>query len=311
MMGTGPFAVPTFAALLDSSHEVVALVTRPAKPMHGKTAAEANPMRELAESRGVPILAPEGVNTPEAQAAIAQLKPDLLVVCDYGQILKPETLALAKRGGINLHGSLLPAYRGAAPINWAIYHGETVTGVTVIHMTPQLDAGPAIAKGELAIDPDITAAEIEPLLSNLGVPLVLDSISNIELGSVQSIPQDPVKATTARRLKKSDGEIDWRRSAIEIKNQIRALQPWPKAFTLWQHEKGEPVRLILDQTALGNEMQGEPGVVLQAHGDQLIVATGSGVLRILQIRPAGKKSQSVAEFLRGYHLKAGDRLGNS
>ena len=238
MMGTGPFAVPTFARLLAGRHRVELLVTRPPRELHGKQQADVNPMRELARQRGLPIFEPESINTDDARAELARYQPDLFVVCDYGQILKPETLAIARLGGINLHASLLPKYRGAAPINWAVYHGEPETGDTVIHMSPAVDAGPAIAQIRLPIGPDDTAADLEPRLAELGAPLVTQAIEELIGGTARAIAQDATQATRAPRLKKTDGQVDWSRPAAAIRNQVRALVPWPKTHTFWQRPAG-------------------------------------------------------------------------
>jgi methionyl-tRNA formyltransferase len=313
MMGTGPFAVPTFRALLGSGHEVPALFTRPARPIHGKSRAEANPMRELAEERSLRVHDPESINAPAARCVLASYRPDLLVVCDYGQILKPEVLEIAALGGINLHASLLPKYRGAAPINWAIYHGETETGVTVIHMTAGVDAGPAIARAATPIGPDETAAQLEPRLAELGAPLVLECVRALAAGTARPIEQDPAQATRAPRLKKEQGAVDWSRSAVAIRNQVRALVPWPKTHTFWRREGGEPLRLILERVAVepGQESgtAAPPGTVLEAQGERLVVATGAGWLVIEALQPAGKRVLTAAEFFRGYNARPGDRMG--
>jgi methionyl-tRNA formyltransferase len=308
MMGTGPFAVPTFARFLDGPHRVELLVTRPPRELHGKQQADVNPMRELARQRGLPIFEPESINTDDARTELARYGPDLFVVCDYGQILKPETLAMARLGGINLHASLLPKYRGAAPINWAVYHGELETGDTVIHMTPAVDAGPAIAQVRLSIGPNDTAASLEPRLAELGAPLVTQAIEELIAGTARAIAQDPTQATRAPRLKKTDGQVDWSRSAAAIRNQVRALVPWPKTFTFWQRPTGEPLRLILEKISLV-DIQGEPGVVLEAAGDRLVVATGEKSLLLEAVQPAGKRVLSAAEFLRGYPVRIGERFG--
>ncbi len=308
MMGTGPFAVPTFRRLLDGPHAVELLVTRPPRELHGKQQADVNPMREVARERGLPIFEPESINTDEARAELARYQPDLFVVCDYGQILKPETLAIARLGGINLHASLLPKYRGAAPINWAVYHGDTVTGDTVIHMSPAVDAGPAIAQVRLPIGPDDTAADLERRLAELGAPLVLQSIEDLIAGKAVAIDQDASQATRAPRLKKTDGQVDWSRPATAIRNQIRALVPWPKTHTFWQRPAGEPLRLILEKVSV-IDGRGEPGVVLEAAGDRLVIAAGEQALLLEAIQPAGKRVLSAAEFLRGYPVRVGERFG--
>lgn len=308
MMGTGPFAVPTLTALYDSPHEVLALLTRPDRPLHGKTRAEANPMRALAVKHETPVHDPESINEPHARMVLAGYRPDLLVVCDYGQILKPETLEIARYGGINLHGSLLPKYRGAAPIHWAVYHGETETGVTVIHMTARIDAGPAIAQAKTPIGPDETAEELEPRLAQLGAPLVIEAIMALESGTARAIEQDPAQATRAPRLKKELGAVDWSRPAAAIKNQVRALQPWPKTYTFWHREGGEPLRLILDRVRVEPGASGAGGTVLEAAGERLVIAAGQGGVAIEAIQPAGKRVLSAGEFLRGYPVRPGEEF---
>lgn len=310
MMGTGPFAVPSFRALYQSPHSVELLVTRPPRPVHGKSQADVNPMREVAVERGTPVFEPESINTDEARAELARHQPDLFVVCDYGQILKPETLAVARLGGINLHASLLPKYRGAAPINWAIFHGETATGVTVLHMTPRIDAGPALLQASTPIGPDETVAELEPRLAEMGAPLVLQAIAELEAGTSKPITQDPALATKAPRLKKTDGAVDWSRPAVALQRQVRALYAWPKTFTFWHRPSSPPLRLILDQVSvLPESPSSPPGTVLAATGDQLVVATGNGALQIHRLQPSGKRVLAADEFLRGYPIQPGERLG--
>jgi len=311
MMGTGGFAVPTLRALYESEHEVVALVTRPLRVAHGKTQAEVNPMREAAIHAGTPVLEPESVNTDEVRRELETYEPDLFIVCDYGQILSPATLQVARLGGINLHASLLPKYRGAAPINWAIYHGETETGDTVIHMTPQIDAGPAIAQASVAIGANETAVELEPRLAELGAPLVLKCIEQLQNDEAKPIPQDPTQATRAPRLRKTDGLTDWTRSSQALRNQVRALVPWPATYSFWVRPAGEPLRLILAEVAVepGPRPAGAvPGEVLEAGGDRLVVATGDGLLAIQRIQPAGKRILTAGEFLRGYPVRPGQRF---
>lgn len=315
MMGTGPFAVPTFASLLDSSHVVCALVTRPAVigQTRGKTQTPPNPMRELAESRGVPVLAPDSVNDESSRRALEALGVDLYVVCDYGQILSAETLAVAPLGGINLHGSLLPKYRGAAPIQWALWHGEQETGVTVIHMDPRLDAGPCLVQCSTLIGPTETAVDLEPRLAQLGVGPVhqaLELLSGWDGTSPLGKLQDPAQATRAPRLKKRDGEVDWTRAAADIFCQFRAVQPWPGLFTYYFRPSGEPLRVILEQVAaVPTQLSHLPGFLAPSDGQGFLVATGRDALRVSRLQPAGKRAMDAAEFLRGYPLHAGARFG--
>ncbi len=310
VMATGPFAVPTFLALYDSRHEVAALATAPLRSHRGKDVPAASPLQEIAQRHGTPILDAEDINAAPWPARLAAYRADLFVVCDYGQRLAGETLAAARLGGINLHASLLPKYRGAAPINWAIYHGETQTGVTVIHMTPRIDAGPCIAQAPLAIRPEETAGDLEPRLAELGARLVRQTIDGLELGPVEALPQDPALASKAPRLKKTDGLIDWRRAAGEIKDHVRAMEPWPRTYTFWHRPGGPPLRLILGPVAVvESAVAVPPGMVLEAAGDRLVIAAGRGAVMPQSVQPAGKRPLEIAEFLHGYHVRAGDRLG--
>jgi len=310
MMGTGPFAVPTFRALYDTHHSVVSLVTAPVRMHRGKRVAPISPIRDIAHEHGTPIFDPEGVNTPESRRSLAEYDADLLVVCDYGQILSAEALATARLGGVNLHGSLLPQYRGAAPVNWAIYHGRTETGVTVIHMTPKVDAGPCIAQARTLIELEETADELEVRLAESGAWLLRRAIDSVEAGRLEALPQDPTQASKAPRLKKSHGQIDWSRPAAAIKNQVRAMEPWPKTYTYWHREAGRPVRLILGPVSVVERPDSgdPPGTVLEA-AEELVVAAGSGAVVLKSIQPAGKRMMDFRQFLRGYRVQPGDRFG--
>lgn len=339
MMGTGPFAVPTFTALLQGSDQIPLLITRPVRPGVGKKAPPESPMRRLAQERGVPVWDPEDVNQPEVVRRLAELSPDLLVVCDYGQLLSAELLSVARRGGINLHGSLLPKYRGAAPINWAIYRGERETGVSVIHLTPGLDAGPVLSRRTLPLLDEDDAESIEPRLAQLGVAAVADAIELLKgwdgrqlLGELQA----PELVTRARRLKKEDGRIRWTRSARQVFNQIRAFKPWPGSYTYWQRPGKPPQRWIVDVAqpwqelpesalaaglaAAGADTSGVAPVGPQSSagwgagrvvvaGGHLWVATGDGWLELERLQPEGKRVMTASELLRGTPLQTGDVLG--
>lgn len=312
MMGTGQFAVPTFRELYETHHTVEALVTAPVRTRRNKRVVPITPMRDLAHEHGTAIFDPEDVNSGDSQVQLSKYDADLLVVCDYGQILSPKTLATCRLGGINLHGSLLPRYRGAAPINWALYHGETQTGVTVIHMTPKVDAGPCIAQAETPIGPEETAVELQGRLSEMGAWLTRRAIDSVELGRLEALPQDPALASRAPRLRKTDGRIDWTRPAEAIRNHVRAMEPWPKTYTHWHRQDGRSVRLILGPPGVVElpDSQHAPGEVVRAEGGRLVVATGDGGgVELGVVQPAGKRMMDVEQFLRGYHVRPGDRLG--
>lgn len=314
MMGTGPFAVPSFQALLDSDHEVVALVTRPVPPPKGRRKTAANPMRQVGTDRGITILDPGNVNEDEAIATIAGFSADLLVVCDYGQILSSKTLSAARLGGINLHGSLLPKYRGAAPINYALLCGETETGVTVIHMSPRLDAGHCLVFRTTPIEADEDAEMLERRLSALGPEAVLDAIAQLARWDGQSeigVPQDPQLVTKAPRLKKTDGLIDWTKEAGQICNQIRAFKPWPTSYMLLDIGRKEPLRAIVDKASVveSTEPNARPGTIVQLDKNRLAIQTGKAAIAIEKIQPSGKRIMSIEEFLRGYPVQADQQIG--
>jgi methionyl-tRNA formyltransferase len=252
---------------------------------------------------------------------LKSLAADLLVVCDYGEILRPETLTVTRLGGINLHGSLLPKFRGAAPVQWAILTGEADTGNSVIQMTPGLDAGPCLGQQRTPIGPDEDAAQLEARLANMGAELVLRVIDELAAGTARPIEQESQFASKAPRLKKEQGAIDWSRSAQEIKNQVRALRPWPRAFTFLHRADGVPLRVNIDRVAIppaalaasvalipGDSVGHSPGAVRDSNG-RLFIATGDCALEILELQPAGKRSMPAADFLRGHRVRPGERFG--
>jgi methionyl-tRNA formyltransferase len=319
VMGTGPFAVPMLEAILVAGHDVPVVVTRPLPPARGRKKPPANPLREAANQHGLKLLDPADVNAADVVAALAVLQADLLVVCDFGQILSPSALGVTPLGGINLHGSLLPKYRGAAPVQWAIINGDAITGVTVIHMTPKLDGGPALCQLEVAIEATETAEQLEHRLAALGAPAVIDAIEILaEWNQISTIGtlQDKQLITQAPRLHKQLGNIPWNKPAAAIINLHRGLQPWPGCFTQWQRENGKPLRLIITEMALAENSSAhvgvKPGTVvtnLDDGSEKLCVATGDGCISINRIQPAGKRVLGIEEFLRGYQLKPGSQLG--
>ena len=317
VMGTGPFAVPMLAALLRSGHEIVAVVTRPDHAPPGRRPAP-NPVRDAATAAGLAVLDPERVNDPAARESLAALGADLFVVCDYGQILSAELLAVPPLGAINLHGSLLPRHRGAAPVQWAIRSGDAETGVSVIRMTPALDAGSVIVARPTAIGPRETAPELEARLALLGADAVTEAIERIAAttGAGQSVgelgvPQDPALATRAPRLTKAEGIVDWSLPAVQIERMRRALEPWPRTTTTFTKDDGRTQRLVLEDVTIAPAANGgaDPGTVLATDG-RITVACGEGtVLEIHRLVPEGSRSMSAADYLRGSPLRPGLRLG--
>jgi methionyl-tRNA formyltransferase len=316
MMGTGTFAEPTFEALLGGRHPVVGLVTQPDREIgdaRSSTRQTGKGMKALAAERGITVLQPDKINTPEGVAGLKALEPDLLVVAAYGQILSNEVLSIPRLGGINVHASLLPKYRGAAPVAWAIYHGETETGVTIIRMTTGLDAGDMLAQEILAIGPQETAGELEARLAPLGAKLAMEVVEQLSAGTASGVKQDRALVTKAPKLKKEDGLIDWTRPATAVCNQVRAMQPWPTTYTWWHRESKSPVRLMIarcqahaDEATAGVK----PGSCLARPGDRMLgIASGQGVVEILELQPAGKRRMEIGEFLRGNAVSVGDWFG--
>ncbi len=315
MMGTGLFAEPTFETLLAGPDEIVGLVTQPdrdAGEKRGSTRQTGKGMKAIASGHGLPVLQPESINAPEGVLALRELRPDLLVVAAYGQILSREVLGLPPLGGINVHASLLPKYRGAAPIAWAIYHGETRTGVTIIRMTVGLDAGDMLAQEAVDIGPDETTGEVEARLAVLGARLASGVIQGLHAGPVPGSKQDLSQVSKAPKMTKEHGSLDWTRTGPELCAQVRAVQPWPTAYTFWHRPGQEPLRLLIFRARsrpLTAEEGGAPGDLLAAQDVLTVVAGGGTAVEILEIQPAGKKRMTAAEFLRGRPPRRGDRLG--
>lgn len=318
MMGTGLFAEPTFEALLTGGQHVVGLVTQPDRIVgvqRGSTRQTGRGMKTIAQEHNLPVFQPESINTPEGVAGLKAFQPDLLVVAAYGQILSREVLSVPPLGGLNVHASLLPRYRGAAPIAWAIYHGETQTGVTIIRMSPSVDAGDMLAQEATPIGPDETSGEVEARLAVVGALLLLQVVAQMKTGPVTGRKQDLALVTKAPKLTKDHGVIRWERTGPEVCHQVRAMQPWPTAFTWWQRPGQEPIRLILLRASarpLAADEQGQPGDVLVKPADLsrlYTVAGGGTVVAVQELQPAGKRRMTAEEFLRGHRPQAGDRLG--
>jgi methionyl-tRNA formyltransferase len=310
MLGTGDFAVPTFRELLDSRHAVVGLVTQPERIGRGHHQHAVSEIKRAAMDRGVPVHQPENVNLPDGLAMLRSLNAELFVVAAYGQILSDELLTIPPLGAINVHASLLPKYRGAAPINYAIWRGETETGVSIIQIQPRLDAGPILAVAKTPIGPRETAGELEVRLAELGSEPTLRVIDQLLTGTLSPIPQDPGQVTRAPKLKKLQGLIDWNQSAAQIDCHVRALQPWPNACTFVHSGTKKPQRVIvLEVEQRSTTATAAPGHVLASESGRLLVQTGTTPVEILRLQPDGKRGMAAAEFLRGNPLQPGDWLG--
>lgn len=306
-MGSGSFACPVLRSLLDhSKHQVVAVIAQPDRPAGRHLQTKACPVKALAHQRGLVPLTPNNASSPEFVADLAKLAPDIIVVTDYGQFLKPNLLAVPALGAINIHPSLLPKYRGAAPIHWAIANGETETGVTVLYVTEKMDAGDIILQERVPILDDATTQTLEPLLAEVGANLLLRALDDIQHGRAQPTPQDERLATYAPKLKKEDGRIDWNMTAASIANRIRAFQPWPSTFCEAPAGSGRMMKVL---KAKIESASGPPGVVIDVKDSGPLIACGSGSLRLLEVQPEGKKAMSGSAFLCGHRLEKGSRLG--
>ena len=304
VMGNGPFAVPMLHALVESRHQVLRVVARPDVPdRRGRT--QPGPVAAWAAAQGLPLFQPASVNAADQIAELAALEADVLAVADFGQILKATVLETARLGGVNVHGSLLPRHRGAAPVAWAILHGDAESGVSLIHMTPRMDAGGVIDRVVEAVGPADTAGTLEERLAAVGAARIVPTLESLAAGAAVAQPQDPALVTAAPKLTKADGRLDWTRSADALERQVRALQPWPVAFTELRPHTGKLVRLQI-LAAEPVAATGTPGEIVDATPDRLVVATGAGGLSLVRVKPAGKRDMAVAEFLRGRAVQLGD-----
>jgi methionyl-tRNA formyltransferase len=305
--GTPAFAVPTLEALLASPHAVVAVVTQPDRPRgRGQKVSDA-PVKVRARDAGVPILQPSTLKSPEFLSGLAALDADIGVVAAYGKILPVAVLTTPRLGMVNVHASLLPRHRGAAPVHRAVMAGDRETGVTIMRVVKALDAGPMIAQSRRPIGPDDTSEDVEQDLARLGASLLVVTLDRIAAGSATETDQDEGAATYAPRLTKEEGLIDWEWPADRIHDLVRGLHPWPHAFTFLQG-----ARIIVRRTSPVALPAGPaPGEVVQAAGDDLVVATGERGLRLVELQAEGKRPMAAREFLAGHRLRSGDRLSRT
>lgn len=307
-MGTPAFAVPSLRMLLEEGYEVVAVVTQPDRPQGRKKMLAPSPVKEAALELGLPVLQPERMRRPEAVAELAAYEPDLIVTAAYGQILPKSVLELPKNGCVNVHGSLLPKYRGGAPIQRCIINGEKVTGVTLMYMAEGLDTGDMISRVEVPIEDEDTSGTMFDKLSLAGRDLLKAEMPRLAAGRVEAAVQDDSEATYAPNLSREDERIDWTAGSLATYNRIRGLVPFSGAFTLWN---GETFKVwAAAKPSAGNAGgSAEPGTVLSVSERGVEVKTGDGILLLTTVQPAGKKTMSAADFSRGASLKPGAVLG--
>lgn len=304
--GTPAFAVPTLRGLLASRHTVVALVSQPDRARGRGQHVTPTPTKAVALEAGVPVLQPLKLREQAFLSSIAGFEADLGVVAAYGRILPDALLGIPHLGMINVHGSLLPKYRGAAPVHRAVIAGESMTGITIMRVVTELDAGPMLATATRPIGPDDISVEVERDLAEIGARSLIEVVDRFAQGPVVETPQDDRLATFAPKLEKSESPIDWELSAREIHNRVRGLQPWPMASTTIGGG-----RMLIHRTQLTDEsIRADGGTILAAHGDALSVAAGDGaVLRLLVIQPEGRRAMTAREFLSGHKLQPGMLLG--
>ena len=302
-MGTPAFACPILEALLVRADPVVGVVCQPDRPRGRGLGVSAPAVKRLAEANRLPVLQPERLRDAAFQDALRALAPDLVVVAAYGKILPRAVLDLPPRGCINVHASLLPRHRGAAPIAWSILAGDTVTGVTIMAMNEEMDAGDILLQRETPIAPDDTGGTLGERLARLGAAAIGEAIDGLQAGTLRPVPQPAAGVTFAPRIEREHCRLDWRRTAIELERQVRALAPSPSAFTTLG---GKFLKVHRAALATGT---GPAGQVVAAGPDGLVVAAGTGALRLLEVQLEGRRRLSAAEFLIGHRLAPGTCLG--
>jgi len=305
--GTPQFAIPTLEQLIGAGHTIELVVTQPDRVRGRDQDPSPPPVKMLAGAAGLPVVQPEKIkNNPELRSRLEAIQPDAIIVVAYGRIIPDWMLQLPRWGNLNLHASLLPKYRGAAPIQWAVANGETVTGATTMRIDQGLDTGDILLQSTLAIEPDQTAEQLFPVLAESGASLMLDTLRGLETGTIHPVPQDHAGASLAPILEREDALVDFTRPAQEIYNRWRGFQPWPGAYTYYRGKKLTLHRMVPAGTT------GIPGGELMVEGNRLFVAAGSGTrLELLEVQVEGKKRMPVADFLRGTAPRLHESLGMS
>ncbi len=303
--GTPEFAVPSLAAVHGAGSEILLVLTQPDRPVGRGLQLQAPPVKQWALAHEIPVEQPDKIkNNAELRARLEALKPDAIAVVAYGRIIPPWMLALPRLGCVNVHGSLLPKYRGAAPIQWSVANGETVTGVTTMLLEEGLDTGPMLERVEVPIAPDATAAELFPQLAEMGAPLLVSTLARLAAGMLTPEPQDNSRASHAPLLTREDGRINFSRPAPEAYNRWRGFQPWPGAWALLNSRKLTVVRM-----QVGPHAEGEPGTLWTRDGQLYASCAGSTAIELIEVQPEGKRAMAAADFLRGHPQAVGARLG--
>lgn len=314
--GTPQFAVPTLKHLLGQPEfEIAAVITQPDRPRGRGQEVSFSPVKEIATAAGIPVHQPEKIRAPEAQELLQRLEPDAVVIIAYGQIIPARLLPIPKLGWVNLHASLLPKYRGAAPINWAIVNGETKTGVTSMRIDAGMDTGEMLLQKEMEIGATETAPELATRMSEMGAPLMVETLRGLASGTLVPRAQDNTLASSAPMLKKEDGRINWSLPALEIFNRIRGFAPWPGAYTSFRgqtcHIWAEPASKELSEQNAPSGNRGAPGSLVVSKREVTVVCGGTTYLRLDRVKQEGRKQVSAAEFVNGAHLLTGEHFGET
>lgn len=307
-MGTPEFAVPVLESLINSRHEVVASVTQPDRPKGRGKNMQFSPVKECALAHNIPVMQPVNVSVPEVIDELRAYEPELIVVVAFGQFVTKKIREMPKYGCINVHASLLPKYRGAGPIQWAVINGEKESGVTTMYMCREIDKGDMLLKDTVTLDPKETGDSLHDKLSMMGGPLLLKTIDQLEDGNAVRIPQCEEESTYAPKLEKTMGNIDWTMDADRIERLVRGLNSWPGTFTKIH---GKTVKIwdcdvVRQETLTENQAAAKPGTVIVSEKDQLIVKAGNGALSLRMLQPEGKKNMTVDAYLRGYPIAQGE-----
>lgn len=305
-MGTPDFAVGPLEAIIEAGHEVTAVVTQPDKPKGRGKEMAASPVKECAVKHGIPVLTPVKIKTAEAVAQLREYPADIFVVAAFGQILSEEILQMPKYGCVNIHASLLPKYRGAAPIQWSIIDGEEETGVTIMQMDKGLDTGDILFQQKVSITSEDTGESLFDKLAEAGSTLIVTALAKIGEGDVHPVKQDDAKSCYAKMLTKAVGKIDWNKSAAEIERLIRGLNSWPSAYTFYN---GKQLKIWKAKVLQAADAVQTPGTIAKVTKDMVVVCTGDGALALQELQLEGKKRMSTEEFLRGRSLEEGATLG--
>lgn len=304
-MGTPDFAVPCLEMLCEQNYQIKAVITQPDRPKGRGQKLVESPVKACALKHGLPILQPQKIKTPEFEAILEELNPDLIVVVAFGQILSKRILDIPRLGCINVHASLLPQYRGAAPLHWSVIRGEKKTGVTTMFMDEGLDTGDMLLTAEMDITDTTTTGEVHDMLQNMGADVLSETIKRLVAGTAVRRVQNHEEATYAPLLTKELECIDWTQSAGNIHNLIRGLNPWPGSYTICRNKRLK----LWGSEVLAEETDNQAGTIIRVENERLVVAAGTGVIALTSVQPEGKKRMAAGDFARGYQITVGEILG--